>query len=169
MGGFGDFDDWYTRARPVVVSAVSAMGAPHDIAVDAADEAFARAAERWDSVSLMTNRDGWAYVVARRVAVGQLRRRSVADRKFHVLKDSSPIAHHDPPPETHEIRRLLEPLTDAQREAVVLRNYFGMTEPEIADAIGVSRGTVSSRLRSAYAVLRGATSLVTLLAAWGAT
>ncbi|MEM7143300.1 MAG: sigma-70 family RNA polymerase sigma factor [Actinomycetota bacterium] len=164
MATFGDFDEWYTRTRPVVVSAVSAMGAPHDLAVDAADEAFTRAAERWESVSVMTNRDGWAYVVARRVAVGQLRRRQVARRKFHVLKDSSPIEHHDPPPETHELRKLLEPLTEAQREAVVLRNYFGMTEPEIAEAIGASRGTVSSRLRSAYKVLRDATVMMMLLA-----
>lgn len=37
-----------------------------------------------------------------------------------------------------------------QREAVLLRHVAQLTEQEIADAMGVKRGTVSSTLRSAY-------------------
>jgi RNA polymerase sigma factor (sigma-70 family) len=40
------------------------------------------------------------------------------------------------------------------RAAVVLRYYEDMSEPEIADALGVSRGTVKSTVSRAVAKLR---------------
>lgn len=163
---FEDFDAWYTRARPEMDSAMCALGTPIDVAVDAVDEAFTRATEQWVQVEGMPNRDGWTYVVARNFARDTMRTETNRRRILRTHLSEAPV-HEDPPPEVHELRRLLEPLNDKQREVVVLRNYFGMTEVEIADAIGSSRGTVSSRLRGAYKVLRRSTLLVASAIALG--
>jgi RNA polymerase sigma-70 factor (ECF subfamily) len=45
-------------------------------------------------------------------------------------------------------------LPDRQRQAVVLRHVGQLREEEIAQAMGISRGTVSSTLRAAYKSLR---------------
>jgi RNA polymerase sigma-70 factor (sigma-E family) len=44
-------------------------------------------------------------------------------------------------------------LPDRQREALVLRFYFGLAEEETAHAMGISRGTVKSSLSRALAAL----------------
>ena len=49
---------------------------------------------------------------------------------------------------------LVEALPAAQREAFVLQHESGMTLEEIAEATGVNRETVKSRLRYAFAKLR---------------
>jgi RNA polymerase sigma factor (sigma-70 family) len=55
--------------------------------------------------------------------------------------------------------RALERLPKRQRLAVVMRYYDDMTEPEIAEALGVSVGTVKSTVSRAVAKLRGDTEL----------
>lgn len=52
------------------------------------------------------------------------------------------------------VRRALDRLPRRMRAAVVLRYYEDMTELEIADALGVSRGTVKSTVSRAVAKLR---------------
>lgn len=42
-----------------------------------------------------------------------------------------------------------------QREVLVLRYYLGLADQEIADTLGVSRGTVSATVSRAMAALAG--------------
>jgi len=42
-----------------------------------------------------------------------------------------------------------------QREALVLRYYLDLSEAEIADAMGISRGAVKSHASRGVAALRG--------------
>jgi hypothetical protein len=53
----------------------------------------------------------------------------------------------------------LDRLPQRMRAAVVLRYYEDMTEPEIADALGVSRGTVKSTVSRAVTKLRSDSEL----------
>ena len=48
------------------------------------------------------------------------------------------------------IRALVSELPARQREVVVMRHVAGLGEAEIAEALGISRSTVSSTLRSAH-------------------
>ena len=45
-------------------------------------------------------------------------------------------------------------LTDRQREAIVLRYYSGLSEAEVAAAMGISRGAVKSHTARGMAALR---------------
>jgi RNA polymerase sigma factor (sigma-70 family) len=56
--------------------------------------------------------------------------------------------------ERDEIDRGLRRLTDDQRIVVVLRYYADLSEADIAQALGVPRGTVKSRLHRALSSLR---------------
>lgn len=51
--------------------------------------------------------------------------------------------------EVAELRRLIAAMPGKHREAIVLRYYAALTEPEVAQVLGVPAGTVKSRLHSA--------------------
>jgi RNA polymerase sigma factor (sigma-70 family) len=52
------------------------------------------------------------------------------------------------------VRRALDRLPQRMRAAVTLRYFDGMTEPEVAAALGISLGTVKSTVSRAVARLR---------------
>lgn len=53
-----------------------------------------------------------------------------------------------------DLRGRLAELPERLRQALLLRYYEGMSEPEIAEALGIARGTVKSRLHTAVMALR---------------
>jgi RNA polymerase sigma-70 factor (sigma-E family) len=55
--------------------------------------------------------------------------------------------------EHREVLAALRALPDRQREALVLRFYLELSEPQIAEAMGVSQGTVKSTTSRALAAL----------------
>jgi RNA polymerase sigma-70 factor (sigma-E family) len=55
--------------------------------------------------------------------------------------------------EHREVLRAVRRLPDRQREALVLRFYFGLSEEDTASAMGISRGTVKSSLSRALTSL----------------
>jgi RNA polymerase sigma-70 factor (ECF subfamily) len=56
----------------------------------------------------------------------------------------------------HDPQRLEPPpLSDAFREVLILRYYHHLAEAEIAEVLGIPRGTVKSRLHHAVRALRG--------------
>ena len=58
------------------------------------------------------------------------------------------------------LRRAIDRLPQRMRAAVVLRYYEDMSEAEVADALGVSLGTVKSTVSRAVAKLRIDTELL---------
>lgn len=54
------------------------------------------------------------------------------------------------------VRSELERLPQAQREAIVLRYYLGLTDPEIAEAMGCPLGTAKSHVRRGLDSMRRA-------------
>jgi RNA polymerase sigma-70 factor, ECF subfamily len=139
-----DFEDWYRAEHAGLVTLLSAVLGDADEGRDVVDEALARAYERWPRVSAMVSPVGWTYRVALNVARRRGRRRVL---EAQVFRRSRPQSVPGP---TGELWMLVASLPVRQREAVLLRHVAQLTEQEIADAMGVKRGTVSSTLRSAY-------------------
>ena len=95
----------------------------------------------------MASPEGWTYRVAMNVARRRLRRQSMEARLLRrVAPDSSP-------PES-EFWAIVSGLPDRQRQAVVLRHVGQLRESEIGEAMGITRGAVSSTLRAAYRSLK---------------
>jgi RNA polymerase sigma-70 factor (ECF subfamily) len=143
------FEDWYRREHPGLVTALAVTVGDADLAADAVDEALARALERWDRLDRPT---AWTY----RVALNVVRRR----QRRRTLERTLLGRHHRPaaplPGPAGELWLLVADLPPRQREAVVLRHIGHLTEAEVADVMGVARGTVSATLRTAHATLRQA-------------
>jgi RNA polymerase sigma-70 factor (ECF subfamily) len=143
-----DFERWYRELHPSLVSVLAATVGEADLAKDAADEALARAWRHWKRVSVMASPEGWTYRVALNVVRRRQRRRSLERNllRRHVVPSVVPGP-------AGELWLLVEALSPRQREAVLLRHVGHLTEPEIADAMRVTRATVSTTLRAAYARL----------------
>jgi RNA polymerase sigma factor (sigma-70 family) len=139
-----DFDDWYADQRPRVYLSMLALSGDPDLAADATDEAFTRAVAHWKRVQSMDSPGGWTQRVALNVLRRRLRRTRVESRLLPRLVDRD----HDVLP-TGEMWDLVRALPERQRVAVVLRYVADLTEPDIAIAMGIARGTVASTLAAA--------------------
>jgi RNA polymerase sigma-70 factor (sigma-E family) len=82
------------------------------------------------------------------------RRRRLEEFPTDELPDQA-IDDHAGESDTAElVRRALDRLPERMRAAVMLRYFEDMTEPEIANALGISLGTVKSTVSRAVAKLR---------------
>lgn len=143
------FDGWYREVHAGLLSSLTVAFGDADLAGEAADEAIVRAFERWDRVSVMESPGGWTYRVAVNVARRKRRRRGV---EGVLLGRDRP--EQDVPGPAGELWLLVAELPQRQRIAVALRHVAGMTEAEVGKTMGITRGTVSATLRSAYQSLR---------------
>lgn len=143
-----DFEFWYQREHPRVLAALAVAGGDVETAREATDEAFVRAYERWAKVRLMDSPGGWLY----RVALNELRRRrrrqtlerELLRRQRHQHVDDSPLPVADA-----RVWDAVRGLAHRQRSAVALRYVLDLTEREVAQTMGITRGAASSILTAA--------------------
>jgi RNA polymerase sigma-70 factor (ECF subfamily) len=143
-----NFDEWYADQRPRVYVSMLALSEDPDLAAEVTDEAFMRAVAHWKRVCAMESPGGWTQRVALNVLRRRLRRRRAEARLLSKL-----TRHEQEPTPTSEVWHLVGALPERQRIAVVLRYVADLTEPDIAIAMGVARGTVASTLAAARARL----------------
>jgi len=85
-----------------------------------------------------------------------LRRRAVVDKIAPNLTPGSPVTEQAAviQPQRSALLAALQTLPARQREVLVLRYYAGMSEAEIASAMGISKGAVRSHTARAMSSLR---------------
>jgi DNA-directed RNA polymerase specialized sigma24 family protein len=136
-----DFEDWYETEHPRLVASLLLVLGDADLAREAVDEACLRALIRWSRVGQMESPGGYVYRTALREAWRRQRRARIEQR----LLSRVHAEPHVPGP-AGEAWELVRDLAPRQRTAVVLRYVADLTEADVARAMGVSRGTVSSTL-----------------------
>jgi RNA polymerase sigma-70 factor (ECF subfamily) len=146
-----DFDDWYRSESPRMVGVLHAAVGDRALAEDAVAEAFARAWSDWRKVRSMERRTGWVYRVALNLCRSSFRRRRLERRHLDRSAPAPEVAA--PEPGDDQLLVALDGLSDRARTAVVLRYAADLTEPEVAVAMGVSRGTVATTLHRARRAL----------------
>lgn len=148
------FDEFYGATSARVVRALHAMTGDLAEAQDVVQEAYARAWQRWSTVSGYEVPEAWVRQVAWRLAVSRARRAKVGLGK---------LRQHGPPPDVPALEpsavalaAALRQIPEAQRRAVVLHHVVGLSVAEVAAECGVPDGTIKARLsrgRAALAVL----------------
>lgn len=100
----------------------------------------------------------WLYAIAVNLARDRLSRRSHrANPELRAVED---LPEADPKEREAEwlaradVTRALAALPEAQRDVVLMRYFEGFEEAEIAEAAGIPRGTVKSRLHHALRKMR---------------
>jgi RNA polymerase sigma factor (sigma-70 family) len=147
------FDRWYEEEHRRVLAACSVLAGERETAREATDEAFARALERWSTVSDMAAPGAWVQVVALNHTRRLLRRRRL-ERLWVMTQRPTPPAEIALP--NPELWAAVRALPVRQQTAIILRYVGDLTEDAIAGAMGVSRSTVASTLRDAKLRLRPA-------------
>jgi RNA polymerase sigma-70 factor (ECF subfamily) len=148
------FESWYEREYPKVLAACRALAGDAHVAREATDEAFTRAAERWDQVVNMDAPGGWAQVVALNCLRRSLRRRQLEQRVLRPWGRTSATNPGEPEPPDGALWEAVGRLPERQQACVVLRYVHDLPEADIALTLGVARGTVASTLNAARARLR---------------
>lgn len=128
-------------------------------AMDITQEAYLRLHRSWREPSGEGEPVAWLYTVIRNLAIDHLRRRKrrPEDGLDHVTL-RCPSAGPDAAAERKELAaRLWEAignLPPEQREILLLRDWHGLDYAQIAQVLGLSMGTVSSRLHHAREKVR---------------
>jgi RNA polymerase sigma-70 factor, ECF subfamily len=145
-----------------VLAALVGFLGDFDLAEEAAQEAFAIAAERWPRDGAPANPDGWLVTTARNRAIDRIRRDRTLAAKTRLLE--VPEAAEDTMETTSFPDERLELVftcchpalaTDAQ-VALTLRTLGGLTTGEIARAFLVGEATMAQRLVRAKRKIRAA-------------
>jgi RNA polymerase sigma-70 factor (sigma-E family) len=144
------FDRLCRREYASVVRTAYLITGDREEAADLAQEAFARAYERWKSVSRMERPGGWLQRVVANLSISWRRRRRAVPEEH--LEERGAVA--DPETSDVELMEALSFLTPAQRAAVVLRYYADQPVEEVARALGKRPGTVRALTSQGLARLR---------------
>jgi RNA polymerase sigma-70 factor (ECF subfamily) len=160
------FAIFYDRFAPGLFSMIYAILHDQKESEDVLQEAFVQMWKRtgaYDSSrsSLFT----WAVMISRHKAIDRLRSRQRHSRLTEaVAKEpnegatTAPVASADAVlarnDERERVRAALAQLADAQREAIDLAFFGGLTQTQISEKLGTPLGTVKARIRRGLLALR---------------
>jgi RNA polymerase sigma-70 factor, ECF subfamily len=149
------FDAFYSGTSRRVLHQMYAMTGNLADSQDLVQEAYARAWQRWSSVSTYDDPEAWIRTVAWRLAASKWRK---------TKNGVAAMLRHGPPSHAPEqsidniaLVMALRQIPEAQRRAIVLHHLAGRSVREIAHETHVPEGTVKARLS------RGRTALAQLL------
>jgi RNA polymerase sigma factor (sigma-70 family) len=146
----GVWSDRYAELQPRLIRALAATVGSYSGVEDAVQEAFTEMLAH--DQEPIANLGGWLYTVALRHLRRGWRRESLA----RALRLSRPevTSDVDRAIQRADLLAALAKLSPRDRELVILKHYFRLTQDEIAATLNISRGTVSAALTRAVGKLR---------------
>jgi RNA polymerase sigma-70 factor (ECF subfamily) len=152
------FEEFYEATRHRVVAFLYAVAGDLSEAQDAAQEAYARAWQRWSRVSGYDDPEAWVRTVGYRLVINAWRRarsRLKAYRRHGAMDVENRVAAED----AVTVQAALRLLPPEQRLVVVLHHLLDLSVADIAHQTGIPANTVKTRLvrgRRRMAALIGA-------------
>jgi RNA polymerase sigma-70 factor, ECF subfamily len=146
------FDEFYAGTAARIVRHAYALTGDLDDARDIAQETFARAWQRWSSVSACDSPEAWVRRVATNLAISRWRRAQTA--RLLTAREAR-AAKHAPEISTDTVALVAGLRTLPQRQRTVLVLYYLADLPvqQIAAELGCSAGSVKSWLARGRAAL----------------
>ncbi|WP_243769929.1 RNA polymerase sigma factor [Amycolatopsis acidicola] len=143
----------YRAYSPMVFGLLTRMLTDPPAAEDITQEVFVRLWERPERFDPERGRLGtWLCTMARSRAIDSIRRTQTRERaavaqaqQVHPESDTADLVAHNAM--VHTVRVAVQRLPEAQRIAVTLAYYEGLTYRRVAEKLGIPEGTVKSRLR----------------------
>jgi RNA polymerase sigma-70 factor, ECF subfamily len=126
-----------------------------DDAEDILQEVFIRMHANLETIREMDRLESWLYQVARHSIIDYYRsRKPLVD-----LEEDYPVEDEHPEPDAAEelapaLREAVESLPEPYREALLLTEYQGLSQKELADRLGISFSGAKSRVQRARAKVR---------------
>jgi len=140
------FTELCRRHYPAMVAiAHSALGDRH-LAEDAAQQAFAKAAEKLPQLKKKSQFAGWLATICRNAAQDIAR----STKLLRSADDVSMIAAEPRADSVNEtVKEALSKLSASARELIFLRYYDGMSYEQMSGVLGISEQAINGRLRRA--------------------
>ena len=161
------FRELVERYQRKVFSIAFGMVNNREDAMDLSQDAFLKVYHNLDRFEGSSSFYTWLYRIVVNVCIDHIRRtgkRIQVDYDDAILRDVAvdgedrirpsilgidPVKAHGRKELLGEIRRALDELSPIHKEAIVLRELEGLSYQEMAEVMGVSKGTVMSRLHHA--------------------
>jgi RNA polymerase sigma-70 factor (sigma-E family) len=123
-------------------------------AEDLVQAALAKTYRAWGRIEDPAALDGYVRRAMVNTHISWWRRRRLEEYPTDDLPEQAVADHAADSELSDALRRALDRLPSRMRAAVVLRYYEDLSEPEIAEILGISQGTVKSTVSRAVAKLR---------------
>jgi RNA polymerase sigma-70 factor (sigma-E family) len=148
------FEEYAGTAWPSLYRYAYLLAGNHADAEDIAQQTLLKAYRSWSRVK---DSDSPAAYLRRMLTNTYLSQRRPKGRRLELLTDAPPEPAHAPAAGAEERMALwphVKSLPPRQRAVIVLRYYEDLSEQEIADTLGCSRGNVKSTAHHALKALR---------------
>lgn len=143
-----DLEELYRTHRPQFCRAAAAIAGDRGLGEDAVQDAFAKAVRKRRSYRRRGSLEAWVWrIVVNSARDARRKRRPLLSLRDRPGGPTSNDGGASPP---------LELLTNRQREVLFLHYYADLDYATIAEALGISPGTVGATLSTARHVLRQA-------------
>jgi RNA polymerase sigma-70 factor (ECF subfamily) len=141
-----ELEDLYRhRYRRFLRLAIAITGSA-EAAADAVQEGFAHALRSRHELRSRGALEAWVWRMVMNAAIDQRRLRPAADVPAELPTQDEAYRP--------ELREAVAALPDRQRQTLFLRHYADLSYEEIAEVLGVARGTVAATLHAAHQALR---------------
>jgi RNA polymerase sigma factor (sigma-70 family) len=146
-----DFEDFFEREHRRLGKAFYLLtGDPHE-AEDLAQEALARAYERWDRIASVESPIGYVYTIGVNLHRRRLRRLLRRPQVDPPEPAADPVESAGP---RADVLRALRAISVPQREALILVEWLGYDAEEAGLVLGIEAASVRGRLHRARDALR---------------
>ena len=153
----------YHRYRDWVTGLAYRFTNHHDDSLDVLQETFAYLVRKFPGFELTAQMTTFLYPAVRNLSIAARKKRQRATSSDENL-DVFPVAPQEDSLARDEFTQLLNSLSDAHREILLMRFVDDLTQPEIAAALEVPLGTVKSRLHHAVQAVKTSPAVAMLLA-----
>lgn len=143
-----DLEALYRSRFEVFARVAASVTGDSERARDAVQDAFATAVRKRRAFRGDGPLEAWVWRIVLNAA------RSDARRSLPAVEYGTPVNSNGHPEQDVELRVALARLPERQRTAVFLRYYADLDYAAIAEALGVTPGTVAATLNAAHAALR---------------
>jgi RNA polymerase sigma-70 factor (sigma-E family) len=148
------FRDYVAARTPSLLRTACLLTGNLADAEDLVQAALAKTYVAWDRIEDRGALDGYVRRAMVNTHISWWRKRRLEEFPTDEIPDRAVADHSGHSDLQDTLRRAVDRLPQRMRAAVVLRFYEDMTEAEVADALGVSLGTVKSTVSRAVAKLR---------------
>ena len=139
------FDRLYVRLKDRLFSYCLYTSGDPELSRDVVQESFVKLLENQTDTEFESGLDNWMFVCVRNSLYNRLKRRRVRQQHEYsqALSESAALNNGEA---RVMLQQVLANLSVEERDLILMREFLGLTIPEISEAIAASEGAVRVRL-----------------------
>jgi RNA polymerase sigma-70 factor (ECF subfamily) len=146
VAAVGDFDAFYAREFPIMVTLAYVLSGNRWAAEDLAQEAFLAAHQEWDRIGGYDRPGAWVRQVVMNLSVSAFRRRVVEAKALARMALGQTPSVSEMPAESAEFWQTVRSLPKRQAQVISLHYLEDLSVAEVAAILGTAEGTVKKHL-----------------------